>query len=129
MNFNIGSQTGGVINNVSGNQRVSGGQHGQAVSTDATRHALRELRAAVLQAGLDDGRAAAVAAPLEDIDAELAKPEPDRSKVGRALDELTALLLSAGALASAGQALAGPIRAIASWVGSWGPSVAQLMGG
>lgn len=129
MSFNIGNQTGGVINNVSGSQRISGGQHGQAASTDTACHALRELRAVVLQAGLDDGKAAAAAAFLDDIDAGLTEPEPDRSRVGRALDELTGLLLSAGALASAGQALAGPLRAIASWVGSWGPAVAQLMGG
>ena len=28
MTFNIGSQSGGVVNNVAGNQRVEGGQHG-----------------------------------------------------------------------------------------------------
>lgn len=129
MNFNIGQQTGGVINNVSGTQRITGGQHGEVIPVDTARNALLQLHRAVQHAGLDAEQSAAAATSLDVLDAELAKPDPDRSKAGQALDELTSWLLSAGALATAGQALVGPIRAIATWVGSWGPSVAQALGG
>ncbi|WP_372700039.1 hypothetical protein [Arthrobacter sp. JSM 101049] len=129
MNFNIGQQTGGVINNVSGTQRITGGQHGEVISVDAARHALRELREAIDLMPLKGDQMVAVAEPLQEIDAELAAESPDRSIVRRSLDHLTAMLLSAGALATAGQALVEPLRTLATWVGSWGPSVAAFIGG
>ena len=38
MTFNIGSQTGGVINNVGGDQQVTGGQQGAIAAPDAGKH-------------------------------------------------------------------------------------------
>ena len=127
MSFNIGNQTGGVINNVAGNQYISGDQRGTAASAAVLREALEQLRAAVGNAGLDDKTSTAATAQLDEIDSTLTEQEPDRPKAGKALDKLAALLVSAGAVATAGQALAGPIQTIASWVGSWGPAVAQLL--
>lgn len=127
MSFNIGNQTGGVINNVAGNQRISGGQHGTAVSTSSVREAVQALRAAVDDADLDEATTVALSGHLKDIETEVSAQEPDRSMVGATLDKVAGLLVSAGAVAAAGQSLTGPIRVVASWVGSWGPAVAQLI--
>ncbi|WP_026552440.1 hypothetical protein [Arthrobacter sp. H20] len=127
MSFNIGNQTGGVINNVAGNQRVSGTQHGAAVSTSSVREAVQALRAAVDDADLDEATSVAVSGHLKDIETEVSAQDPDRSMVGTTLDQLAGLLMSAGAVATAGQSLIGPIRLVASWVGSLGPAVAQLL--
>jgi len=37
MTFNIPSQQGGVINNVGGDQRITGGQHGAGLVADVFR--------------------------------------------------------------------------------------------
>ncbi len=59
MTFNIGNQSGGVINNVAGDQHITGGQHGTLVSTEDARRAVGELRRAVTAAGLGEATAAA----------------------------------------------------------------------
>lgn len=127
MSFNIGSQSGGIVNNVAGSQYNTGGQQGNAVGIRTVRQAVEQLRTAAQDAAPDGSTAASVTEHLDAIDAELAQEEPDRPKVGRALDKVAALLLSAGAVAGAGQALVAPVQTIASWVGSWGPQVAQLL--
>lgn len=127
MSFNISNQTGGVINNVAGNQQIYGDQRGQAIGPNTVREAVRKLRSAVDDAGLDPATSAAVSAGLGEIESEVQAREPDRSRVGEALEKVTGLLTSAGAIAVAGQALIGPIQAVATWVGSWGPAVAHLM--
>jgi len=57
MTFNIGNQNAAIINNVAGDQRIEGGQHGTAVtavSTEEARRAVRELRSGL--AGLAAGQ-------------------------------------------------------------------------
>ena len=44
MTFNIGSQSGGVINNVAGDQHITGPQYGTLVTTGDARRALGDLR-------------------------------------------------------------------------------------
>lgn len=127
MSFNIVNQTAGVVNNVAGNQQIYGDQRGEAISTNAVFEAVQQLRQAAETAGLDAGTAAAVSAGLDKIEAEVQADEPDRSRVGTALEKVTRLLTSAGAVAAAGKALIGPIQTVATWVGSWGPAVAQLL--
>lgn len=127
MSFNIGSQTGGVINNVTGTQHISGGQQGQAVSDAAARSALVDLQAAVQEVSLPSGPVGTATAQLDEIKATLDSPKPDRSKVGAALEKLAALLIPLGAVTTSGAALIGPIQTLANWVGTWGPSVASLL--
>ncbi|GAA1865208.1 hypothetical protein GCM10009715_10480 [Paeniglutamicibacter psychrophenolicus] len=127
MSFNIGNQTAGVVNNVAGNQWIYGDQRGKAVGTGAVREAVRKLRGAVDDVALDDATSVAVSAGLVEIESELEAQEPERSRVRDALEKVTVLLTSAGAIAAAGQALVGPITSVASWVGSWGPAVAHLL--
>jgi len=64
MTFNIGSQTGGVINNVQGDQNITGGQHGMLVTSADARQALGSLGQAVAAAGLDETAAAQAHAEL-----------------------------------------------------------------
>lgn len=57
MTFTIGNQTAGVINNVAGDQRVTGGQHGTVAGLESARQAAEELRRAVLQVPLEQATA------------------------------------------------------------------------
>lgn len=127
MTFNIGSQSGGVINNVARDQHVSGGQHGTAISTEEARRALGELRQAVAGAGLGGATAASAEAQVTDMDEALRAVEPDRPRFARALERLTQLLVSAGSLASAGTALLAPLHALAGWLGSLGAPILALL--
>ncbi|MFD0276991.1 hypothetical protein ACFVHB_24220 [Kitasatospora sp. NPDC127111] len=121
MVFNIGSQQGGVFNNVAGDQTVYGGQssHFTADGQDV-RTLVGELRSAVDQAQLPPAVAPEVKAELDSLDAEVARPEPDREVVAGRLNRITHLLKSAGALVAAGTGLLGPLSALAGWVGSLG---------
>lgn len=127
MTFNIGSQSGGVINNVAGDQHISGGQHGALVTTEDARRALGELRNAVAIAGLDEATAAAAHAQVTEMDESLRAEAPDRPRVARALERLTRLLVAAGSLASAGTALLGPLHALAGWLGTIGAPILGLL--
>jgi heme O synthase-like polyprenyltransferase len=127
MTFNIGNQTAGVVNNVAGDQRITGGQQGTVVTTDAARQALQSLRAAVASAPLDPGTSAAAETCVTEIDDEMRRTEPARPRVADGLRRLTEILLSAGSLASAGVALTGPIRILASWLGGLGEPIVRML--
>jgi hypothetical protein len=127
MTFNIGNQSGGVINNVAGDQHITGGQHGTLVSTEDARRALAELRRAVTATGLDEATAAGAHAEVAEMDEALRAGHPDRARFAGALERLTRLLASAGSLASAGVALLGPLHALAGWLGALGAPVLALL--
>ena len=127
MTFNIRNQTAGVINNVAGNQQV-GVQQGRVVETDDARQAVAELREAVLTASLPPEAKAEAQTHLEQVDAAVKEPEPDRSRVADSLRRLTSLLSSAGAFAAAGAALIGPLQTLATWLGELGQPIMQLLG-
>lgn len=127
MTFNIGSQTGGVINNIAGDQRISGSQQGVLVTADDARKALGSLRQAVASAGLDETTAAQAHAHLTELDTTMRAARPDRSRFARALERLTRLLAAAGPLATAGAALAGPLQALAVWLGALGEPILHLL--
>ena len=96
MTFNIGSQSGGVINNVAGDQNITGQQYGTLVTTEDARRALGDLR----QRG-DDGRprratAAAAHAQVAEMDETLRAERPDKPRFAGALERLTRLLSAAG---------------------------------
>ena len=69
MTFNIPSQQGGVINNVGGDQRITGGQHGTyAPSGVDVGSAVAQLRAAVAAAGLPTDVAQQAAAQVDELE-------------------------------------------------------------
>ena len=130
MTFNIGSQTGGVVNNVAGDQRIEGGQHGVVVSREDAASAaatLRELLASADLTALSDEDRASVHADAAAISDELAAPQPSPQKVVGRLERLTSVLSAAGAFAGAGAALIGPLTSIASWLGPLGGAVLQML--
>jgi hypothetical protein len=127
MTFNIGSQSGGVINNVAGDQHITGGQYGTLVSTEDARRAVGDLRRAVTAAGLGEGTDADAHAEVAELDDALRSEQPDRPRFARALERLTRLLAAAGSLASGGAALLGPLHALAGWLGALGAPILGLL--
>jgi hypothetical protein len=118
--FNIENQNAGVINNVAGDQRITGGQAGTLVTLDAARAAVQGLRDIIASTSA----AAAADADLNDIDAEMRKEAPDRPTVA---DRLTHLLVSAGSLISSGAAIVGPLQTLVAWLGQVGEPIARML--
>ena len=127
MTFNIGSQHGGVINNVAGDQHISGQQYGTLGTTEDARRALGELRQAVTTSGLDRAAAAAAGAHVAEMDEALHAERPDKPRFARVLERLTRLLSAAGSLATSGAALLGPLHALAGWLGALGGPILALL--
>lgn len=129
MTFNIGNQTGGVVNNVAGNQTVNDGQHGTAVSTGAAQEAAELLRSLVHAniPGLGQPETAELQGEVDAIADEMKKSEPDKAQVEGRLSKVTQVLKGAGALVGAGAALIAPITAIANWLGPIGASILGLL--
>lgn len=131
MTFNIGNQSGGVINNVARDQHVSGGQQGTATVTQAqARTAVEDLLRLVQRAKLDltaEDRAA-LDEDLTEVRRELDELEPRREQIGERMSRVTAVLSRVGALVGAGVALAGPLATVATWLGTAGAGILQLLG-
>ena len=130
MTFNIGKQTAGILNNVTGNQRIQGGQHAAAVSReDATFAAatLRELLAATDLTALEIPDQATIVEDAAAIDDEMAASEPSPQKVAVRIERLTSLLSAAGSFVGAGAGLLGPLATIAHWLGPLGASVLRML--
>lgn len=127
MTFNIGSQSGGVINNVARDQDITGQQHGTLVTTEDARRALGDLRGAVTTAGLGRDTAADANAHVAEMDAALQAGQPDKPRFARAMERLTRLLAAAGSLATSGAALLGPLHALAGWLGALGGPILALL--
>jgi hypothetical protein len=125
--FNIGSQTGGVINNVAGNQHISGGQTGTVVTLESARDAARALQDAVAAAALPAETAAAARTEAAEIDAELRKATPDRQTVADRLRRLTSVLTATGSLATAATSVVGPIQTLVTWLGHLGGPIAPIL--
>jgi hypothetical protein len=125
MVFNIGSQKDGVFNNVAGNQNV-GNQRAVTVATlDDARTAAHTLRALLQTA--HPSVAETVRDDLDAADGELARPEPDRSRVADRLRRITEVVVSGGALAAAGVALGSPLITLAGWLGPLGDPIRRLL--
>ena len=128
MVFNIGSQQAGVVNNVTGDQHVHGGQHA-AVSMNAAdlQALLAHLRAEVGHARLPrDAHTEAVAA-IDAAAAELGQAQPDRRTVAARLTRLAQTLAAAGALATASTGLGGALATLAGWLGTLGEPIRQIL--
>lgn len=127
MTFNINNQTAGIINNVSGDQRIDGEQHGTVIGIDEARRAAGQLREVVgslsfpAQTG-DEARSRA-----SEIESELTTDDPDRFRIADALDQVTRILKSAGSLAAAGAAALGPIQTLAAWLGEIGQPILHIL--
>jgi hypothetical protein len=127
MTFNIGSQTAGVINNVQGDQRITGGQHGVLVTTADAIQALGDLRQGLAAAKLNQAIAAKAQAQLTEMDAAMRHPEPDRPRFARALERLTRMIVATGSVAMAAAPLIGPLQALAAWLGALGKPILRLL--
>jgi len=126
MTFNINSQTGGVINNVAGDQHIAGGQQG-TVTTDDVRAAVAQLGRGLDNVSIDDDATAQARAAIDELKHEVGKESPDRSRVARVTESLTGMLKRAGALAGAGAALIAPLQTIVSWLGGLGAPILALL--
>ncbi len=127
MTFNIGEQHAGIVNNVGGNQSIQHGQH--VYEAPDPQELVRELRQQMARVGLPTQIAADAQARVDELESDLAAARPDRAAVASRLNRLTQILLSAGALASAGHALTRPLAALASWLGDLGTPIMQAIGG
>ena len=129
MTFNIGSQSGGVFNNVAGDQHITGGQQAMSMHGSADQ-AVEQLRAVLAGLRLDPRTEAAVRGEVEEIDAAVrVSPEPDRLRAAASMERLTRTLSAAGALTTAGAALLTPLRELARWLGPLGAHVLGMLPG
>ena len=127
MEIHVKNQTAGVINYVEGNQVVNGGLYGSVVTDDDARQAVRELRQVLPSIPLDGPRAAAARAQVAELDAAVRAPQPDKRRAADIFERLTNLLAGAGSLATAGAALAGPLQALATWLGIHGAAILSML--
>ncbi len=125
MGFHIGQQNAATINNVAGDQTIHGGQHALFVADPA--QALSALRTALAATPLREPAAAAATAELTEATAAIDRAEPDRPRAAAALERLTRVLTSAGALAGAATALISPLQALAAWLGPVGATLMSLL--
>lgn len=125
MAINIGSQTGGVINNVDGNQTIYGGQHGGTVTSGAARQAVDQLAEALAQSAVPDDPV--IAGQTEQLRSEMRTPEPDKGRIAACLERLTKVLTATQSWVKAGAAVLGPIRTIATWLGALGLPILGML--
>jgi hypothetical protein len=126
MTFHINSQQAGVINNVGRDQHITGGQQGQ-ISVGQARDAVQDLRDGLAATHLEQAPATEAGALVDRLEADLAEPEPDRSRVAGTLERLTRLLTATGSLVAAGAVLVGPLQTLATWLGTLGQPVLGLL--
>ena len=122
MTFHIGSQDAHLINNVARDQ-----WNQVALSDDDAREQIRELRRAVEGAGLPPVLSQQARAHLDQAEVEIRRGPESKPAVSDRLKQLTQVLGSAGALASAGGALLGPLGALAGWLGGLGKPILDLL--
>ena len=125
MGFNINNQTGGVVNNVEGNQYIRGDQRSGTVQSGDVRAAVQELERGVTSLGLTDSQLAAISVHLKDIEDEASRRHPEPEKVVDPLKKITEIASAAGALAG----LAGPIQNLVAWLGPLGQPIAKMLSG
>jgi len=125
MTFNIGNQTGGIINNVGGDQIIHGDQRGEVVTLEQARAAARDLRGALERTGL--GADPAASRQVQDIDAELHSARPEKATVAARLDGLARRIAAVGGWIRAGAAIIGPMRILATWLGHLGVPILGLL--
>ena len=126
MNIHVGTQNAGIINQGE-NLTIYGGQQGIVVSDEVARRAVRELGSALATVALDRSAAARTRTQIAEIDAAMQTPQPDKSRIADMLKRLTGLLVTAGSLATASTAIIGPLHTLASWLGTLGAPILQML--
>jgi hypothetical protein len=126
--FNIGKQQAGVINNVAGNQTIQGDQRA-SVTIDGTegRLLLARLRDEVRAGDLAAATRATVERELDACDGELGRPQPNPISLRDRLAKVAQVLVSAGAIVSAGTGLGAALAALAGWLGRLGEPIQQSL--
>lgn len=122
MTFNIGSQNANVINNVAGDQWSQ-----VTITDDEAREQVRQLRAAVERVGLPPEAASQARTHLAEVEAEMKQPEPRKAAVAAKLKQVLQVIITAGSLAKAGALLAGPVGAVAGWLGGLGKPLLDML--
>ena len=126
MTFNIGKQEAGTINNVAGDQIISGGQTGVFSNADALT-ALRALRAELGASEVSPRASEAGAIELDAAEHELKNDAPRPHVVADHLERFTKIATAAGAAVSAGSKLGTSLLALAHWLGPAGAALAALL--
>jgi hypothetical protein len=128
MVFNIGSQQGGVFNNVAGNQNVYGDQHaGAPLDLGDVRDLLQQLQNTIHRSPLPATTSHRARAEIDAAVAASTDQRPDKGKIAGHLTRLAGLLSAAGALATAGTALGAPLAVLAGWLGSLGDPIRRAI--
>ena len=121
--FNIGQQQAGVINNVGGDlnvDRIEG-------TLQVGNQLVADLRAALDRTPMPGPTRAEAGRALDEVERELERPQPDKSRIAARLEGLTRLLGSAGALAAAADNLLPVLGRLAAWLGPAGAGLAALL--
>ncbi len=90
------------------------------------RAELAALRAALEALGAPD--AAKIGRALDDAEEEASKAEPDKKEVGNALDRALDYAEKAEGFTAATEKLLPRVRAIAGWLGEYGPRLLKFVG-
>jgi hypothetical protein len=122
-------QTGDGVQYTAGRDQYVAGRdqvvvHGQAGEVLAELAGLREALAGLR---LTEAERSSAEQDLEAMKEAIDRPDPDTTAAGRHLQSFTANLKEAGALATAGVALAESIAKIAHWLGPLGAAALALL--
>ena len=122
-------QTGDGVQYTAGRDQYVAGRD-QVVAHGQTREVLAELaslREALAGLRLTEAERSSAERDLAALEEAVDRPDPDPAAAGRHLQSFTANLKEAGALATAGVALAESIAKIAHWLGPLGAGVLGLL--
>jgi len=125
--FHINNQSDGVFNNVGHDQHVHGGQIWVGSVGEDVVGAVKDLREALVAAGLPHVLRAQAEREVDQIEQHVNASEPDRPAAASALQRLTGLLVAAGSVASATTSLVAPIQTLAAWLGTAGAGVLRML--
>lgn len=128
MTFNIANQSGGVINNVGGDQYVSGSQSGVSnVSLADARNAANVLQSLLGSVDIPATVREELQGDLAEVNRELAKPEPDQPKVAHRLTDIVQHVIGASSLIGATKEIFGTLNTLAQWLGPAGAHLLAML--
>jgi hypothetical protein len=125
--FHIDSQSDGVFNNVGRDQHVHGGQTWAGGAGEDMAIAIRDLRAALVAAGLPGAMHDRAEREVDMVEQQVNATEPDRSAAAGAHRRLTGLLVAAAPVATATASLVEPVQTLAGWLGAAGAGVLKML--
>jgi len=125
--FHINCQSDGVFNNVGGDQQVHGGQTWTGGASEDLAIAVRDLRAALMAAGLPGALQDQAEREVDLVEQQVNAAEPDRPAAAGALQRLTGLMVAAAPVATATATLVAPVKTLADWLGAAGAGVVQML--